>query len=202
MGSRARPHGRQPSVAGTGFEQDRYPGRSDGFDVDVGLQSIGDVTFADQRGRAHQAAFFRVGDEDEERPSAIRPCREKPGRLERHRHTKCVVGCARRFGDRVEMGQQADGFGALTRQDAHDVRDPHRLAEIAPSCVRFLHADIEPQLFQLFDDVRAGPRIGRTAGRPAADGAGQHADVSSGVLFREDGRRSCAAGKHEGCDRQ
>ena len=72
--------------------------------------------------------------------------------------------------------------------------DPRRAAELRPARVRLLHANLEAEEPQLFDDVGAGPRVGGRADRPAADGAGEHPDVSAGVLVGENARVARAAG--------
>ena len=61
--------------------------------------------------------------------------------------------------------------------------------------IRFLHADLEPEEPQLVDDVVAGPGVGRRADRPAADRAGEHADVRAGVRLGEESRRPGTAGR-------
>ena len=65
-----------------------------------------------------------------------------------------------------------------------------------PPRIRFLDAHVEPEQPQLVDDVGAGAGVGGCADRPAADRAGQHADVRAGVLFGEEaGLASRAAGR-------
>ena len=79
------------------------------------------------------------------------------------------------------MRHEAERVGLLAGENADDVRDARRSAELVAPCVGFLHAHLETDLLQLIDDVFTGAGVGRGPDRPAANRAGQHADVSDRV---------------------
>ena len=79
------------------------------------------------------------------------------------------------------MRDDAQRLGLLAWQDPYDVRHPRRAAQLVAACVGFLNPHLEAELLQLVDNVFTRPCVGSRAHRPAADRAGEHADVSDGV---------------------
>ena len=76
------------------------------------------------------------------------------------------------------MGDDAQCVGLLARQNADDVRDARRPAQLMPPRVGFLDPHLETDLLQLIDDVFPRAGVGRRPDRSAADGAREHADMS------------------------
>ncbi len=181
-----------PAIARPGLEQHRVAAGSDGFDVQVRLEPIHDLTIRGQPGGSHQAVLFAIGDEDHQRVTSIASRAKHPRGFQRHRHPKSIVGRARRVGDGVGVRHQADRGALGSRTDADDVRDVRGASDLRPARVGFLHANVETVQPQLVDDVLAGPCVFGSAGRAAADGAREHLDVRAGVVQRETRCRAAA----------
>ena len=177
-----RPRTHEPLVIRAGFEEQRRAVRPDRLDLQVGRQAARDLSIGHERRGAHEVSLLAVGQEHQQRPLPVTAAGENARSLQSDRHPERIIGRAGRLGSRVVVRDQPDGLRPRAWQRSNDVDNVRRLPELGPPRVRLLDPHLETEQCQLVDDVLAGALIGRRADCPAANRAGQHADVRSSVL--------------------